>query len=130
MFDLSEVVGILDMIFLTISFILKFPNFPGYFILFFSFKAHDKLDEIRDKITEEKLTIEDQKELYGAINAASAAQLRDGKILQEKMADGKHQPVIVRMYEELQERSTAMLVNVEPDLADKEFEDVRFSSLS
>lgn len=36
--------------------------------------------------------------------------------------------MIVRMYEELQERSTAMLVNVEPDLADKEFEDVRFSS--
>lgn len=84
-----------------------------------------KLDEIGDKITEEKLTVEDQKELYGAINAASAAQLRDGKILQEKLADGKHQPVIVRMYEELQERSTAMLVNVEPDPAEKELEDVR-----
>lgn len=46
-------------------------------------------------------------------------------MLQEKLTDGKHQPVIVRMYEELQERSTAMLVNVEPDPANKEFEDVR-----
>lgn len=46
-------------------------------------------------------------------------------MLQEKLTDGKHQPVIVRMYEELQERSTAMLVNVEPDPAEKEFEDVR-----
>ena len=89
------------------------------------FKALSKLDEIGDKITEEKLTVEDQKELYGAINAASAAQLRDGRMLQEKLTDGKHQPVIVRMYEELQERSTAMLVNVEPDPAEKELEDVR-----
>lgn len=46
-------------------------------------------------------------------------------MLQEKLADGKHQPVIVRMYEELQERSMAMLVNVEPDPAEKELEDVR-----
>ncbi len=46
-------------------------------------------------------------------------------MLQEKLTDGKHQPVIVRMYEELQEKSTAMLVNVEPDPADKELEDVR-----
>lgn len=69
--------------------------------------------------------MEDQKELYGAINAASAAQLRDGKMLQEKLADSKHQPVIVRMYEELQERSTAMLINVEPDPSEKELEDVR-----
>lgn len=33
--------------------------------------------------------------------------------------------MIVRMYEELQERSTAMLINVEPDPAEKELEDVR-----
>lgn len=76
-------------------------------------------------MTEEKLTVEDQKELYGAINAASAAQLRDGKLLQEKMTDVKQKPVVVRMYEELQEKSTAMLVNVEPDPASKEIEDVR-----
>lgn len=75
-------------------------------------------------MTEEKLTVEDQKELYGAINAASAAQLRDGKLLQEKMTDVKQKPVVVRMYEELQEKSTAMLVNVEPDPASKEIEDV------
>lgn len=50
-------------------------------------------------------------------------------MLQEKLTDGKHQPVIVRMYEELQEKSTAMLVNVEPDPADKEFEDVRIRSI-
>ena len=76
-------------------------------------------------MTEEKLTVEDQKELYGAINAASAAQLRDGKLLQEKMTDVKQKPVVVRMYEELQEKSTAMLVDVEPDPASKEIEDVR-----
>lgn len=85
----------------------------------------NKLNEISDKMTEEKLTVEDQKELYGAINAASAAQLRDGKLLQEKMTDVKQKPVVVRMYEELQEKSTAMLVNVEPDPASKEIEDVR-----
>lgn len=76
-------------------------------------------------MTEEKLTVEDQKELYGAINAASAAHLRDGKLLQEKMTDVKQKPVVVRMYEELQEKSTAMLVNVEPDPSSKEIEDVR-----
>lgn len=88
-------------------------------------QALNRLDEIGDKMAEEKLTVEDQKELYGAINAASAAQLRDGKLLQEKMADVKQKPVVVRMYEELQEKSTALLVNVEPDPATKEIEDVR-----
>ena len=93
----------------------------GYVIL----QALNKLNEIGDKITEEKLTVEDQKELYGAIYAASAIQLRDGKMLQEKMADVKQKPVVVRMYEELQEKSTALLVNVEPDPSTKEIEDVR-----
>ena len=89
-------------------------------------KALNKLDEIGDKITEEKLTVEDQKELYGAIFAATATQLRDGKLLQEKMADVKQKPVVVRMYEELQEKSTALLVNLEPDPTTKEIEDVSY----
>ena len=89
-------------------------------------QALNRLNEIEGKIYEEKLTVEDQKELYGAIFAASAMQLRDGKILQEKMADVKQKPVVVKMYEELQEKSTALLVNVEPDPASKEIEDVRW----
>ena len=100
---------------------LKIFPFLGYVIL----QALNKLNEIGDKITEEKLTVEDQKELYGAIYAATATQLRDGKMLQEKMADVKQKPVVVRMYEELQEKSTALLVNVEPDPSTKEIEDVR-----
>ena len=88
-------------------------------------QAMDRLDEIGERMSEEKLTTEDQKDLYGAINEVSAPQLRNGKILQEKMEEFKHQPVVVRMYEELQTKSTAMLVHVEPaDPITKEFEDV------
>lgn len=101
---------------------IRFSKFLYYY---YFLQALNRLDEIGDKMAEEKLTVEDQKELYGAINAASAAQLRDGKLLQEKMADVKQKPVVVRMYEELQEKSTALLVNVEPDPATKEIEDVR-----
>ena len=43
------------------------------------------------------------------------------------MADVKQKPVVVRTYEELQEKSIAMLVNVEPDPSTKEIEDVRDS---
>ena len=62
---------------------------------------------------DETVTVEKQRDLYGAIGEASAYQLRDGKLLKDKVAEPKHQPVVVKMYEELQTRSTALLVEVQ-----------------
>ena len=76
-------------------------------------QALERLDGIGQRIDEENVTAYNQRDLYSAIGEASALQLRDGRLLQRKIGEPQQQPVVIRTYEELQEKSTALRVEVQ-----------------
>ena len=89
-----------------------------------------QLGSIESKIGEEEITVEEQRLLLSAVGEASAIPLREGKLLKEKIGEQKHEPVVVKMYEELQGKSKALLVELESsqEPVNNEFEEVRVRS--
>lgn len=85
----------------------------------------EKLDEIGDRLSEDQISVEEQRQLLGEISQASASQLREGRLLSERIGRPMQQPVVVKIYEELRSRSKALVVSLHGATEeDAEFEQV------
>ena len=85
-----------------------------------------QLGDIERRVGEETITVEEHRQLLSAVGKASATPLRAGRLLKEKVGEYKHEPVVVKMYEELQGKSKALLVELESssEPINNEFEEV------
>lgn len=72
-----------------------------------------KLSEIESRLTEDKVSAEEQRQFLSEIRQASASQLREGRLLSERLGQPMQLPVVVKIYEELRERSKALIVNLQ-----------------
>lgn len=84
-----------------------------------------KLSEIESRLTDDQVSAEEQRQLLAEISQASASQIREGRLLSERLGQPMQQPVVVKIYEELRERSKALVVNLQGENElDTEIEEV------
>jgi len=72
-----------------------------------------KLTEIEGRLTEDKVSAEEQRQLLAEISQASASQIREGRLLSERLGQPMQVPVVVKIYEELRERSQALVISLQ-----------------
>lgn len=72
-----------------------------------------KLTEIESRLTEDRVSAEEQRQLLAEISQASASQIREGRLLSERLGQPMQVPVVVKIYEELRERSKALVISLE-----------------